>query len=187
MRGLREIYREFRPIIWVLWMVAAARLAMDASAEDEKSAFMMSVYAGSAILFLYNGITGAMDHLGFKRVLLGGLTVAVMCWTVPNTISYTVAQFAGWTHGRFYVDPQEDALYEKYRDEGLGFFEAREKVEEQLGHWNTRAASPADTTGGKIANGLMMGAFTTIAGAVWCLVTGSLLLGVPMSLRRRRG
>ena len=54
MRGLREIYREFRPIIWVLWMVAAARLAMDASAEDEKSAFMMSVYAGSAILFLYN-------------------------------------------------------------------------------------------------------------------------------------
>ena len=172
MRGLTEIYREFRPIIWVLWMVAAARLAMDTNTDNEKPAYMMSVYAGSAILFLYNGITGAMDHIGWKRLLLGALTVAVMCWMIPNTIAYTVGQFAGWTHGRFYVDPQDTEPGE---------------VKEELGNSKSRAASPADTAVGKVASGVMMGGLTTLAGAVWCLVTASLLLGVPMALRRRRG
>ena len=29
------------------------------------------------------------------------LLVAVCCWFVPNTVSYTAGQFLGWTHGRF--------------------------------------------------------------------------------------
>lgn len=191
MEGLKATYREFRPIIWVLWAVAAVRLVMDAAAagkeHDQNVAFMVSVYAGSAILFLHNGITGAMDHVGWKRLLGGCVVVTVLCWSIPNGISYSVAQFAGWTHGRFYVDPEEYALLEKYQAEGMGVMEAMDKVKEDLDRWTTRGDPPQDTTGGKLGVGLKMMALTGIAGVVWNLAVGSLLLGVPMSLRRRRG
>ena len=186
MQLLKETWRAFRPMIWVLWAVAAVRLAMDAIAEDDKTAFMMSVYASSGVLFLYTGITGAMDHVGWKRLLVGCLMLAVLCWCIPNGIAYTVAQFQGWAHGRFFADVEEYELLERFEAEGMSTFEAMDAVREELGHFETRFEPQKETTGGRLAVAWTTAGLTAIAGAVWCLGFGILLLGIPMSLRRRR-
>ncbi len=184
-QAIRETYREFRPLIWTLWVVAAVRLVVDSVSRDPGVTFMVSVYAAAPILFLYNGFTGALDHLRVRQLLLGFVMTGVLCWAIPNTVSYTVGQFAGWTHGRFLVVQEEMQTFERLRAEGLGFFEARTAAAEELGGWKSRSMPPAATAGGKIGVGLLMGAITAIVGALWCALTGWLLLCLPAAARRK--
>lgn len=183
---IKETFQALKPIIYAAWIVAILRLITEALTTDLNIVAMMSVYMTIWVLLLYSGITGLLDQLVWKKLFVGAGILAVCCWFVPNSIAYTVAQFQEWNHGRFYVSEEHDALSALYRDEGLGMFEAGSKATEELGVERSRTGPRAETSGGRILAGLGVGFFTSIAGFLWCAVFGSLLVGIPATMRRRK-
>jgi len=182
---IKETFQALNPIIYVAWIVAVLRLITEALTTDLNIIGMMSVYMTTWVLLLYCGFTGLLDTLVWKKLFLGAGILAVCCWFVPNTIAYTVAQFQEWDHGRFHVSVEHDELAAKYREEGMGVFEAGAKATEELGVERSRTGPRAETTGGRLLAGLGVGFFTSIAGFLWCAVFGSLFVGIPAPRRRR--
>jgi len=185
MQTIREVARELRPVIIVAWILAAARLVADHVTEDPGLTWGISVYFGVFTMLLFCGMTGVLDHLLWKRALLGGVVLAVLCWFVPNTVSYTLAQFTNPGHGRFYVLP----LHQELADSGeFGDFEIRAEVEKRTGKPDpTRNVPTGSSTGNKLLRGLTIGFVTTIAGALWSIAAMVLCVGIPASIRKRRG
>lgn len=184
---LRDTIDGVKPLIYVGWIVAAARLAIEAATTDLNVVAMFSVYAAVAVMLLFAGFTGLLDRLVWKRLLLASVVLGVACWSIPNAIVYSIAQFRGWSHGRFYVDPEHNAIQQRLMKEGMGYFDSAEKAEQELGRKSqTRGPPIADTPAGKIKAALMVSFFTAIAGTLWTLVLGALFVGIPATVRRRR-
>ncbi len=187
MNLVKRSFAILKPVIWTSWIVAAIRLAIEARTTDMNVVAMFSVYATIVVLFLFAAFSGALDALAWKPLFVGALLLGVLCFGIPNTISYAVAQFEGWSHGRFYSDPDATKLLRKYQDAGDGFWKAREKAQAELGHEDmTRGPPIGRTTGEKLTAALTVGGATSIAGTLWSLVLGILLIGIPASMRRRR-
>jgi hypothetical protein len=184
---LRETIALLKPVIYVGWVVAAIRLAVEALTTDLNYVATASVYAAVFVLFLFAGFTGQLDALIWKRLPLAALVLGVACWLLPNTITYGIAQFQGWTHGRFAFDREHRDLQERFVAQGLTEDEAETKANAELGRTErTRSGPVADTTGGKIGTALALGGGTGLAGTLWSLGLGALLIGLPATARRRR-
>ena len=186
MPTLRETFQGLKPVIYVLWLVAATRLLLDATSRDPNVYAAFGVYSASAALFIFCGLTGHLDGLGWKGWFKGALVLTVLCWFIPNSISYSVANFQGWDHGRFEVDEEFWATYDRFREEGLGVFEAFGRAEEEQPNTG-RTGPPWDMPGGKVLAGTFVGLMSSIAGFLWCLLAGLILVGIPSAVRRRRG
>lgn len=183
----RETLRGLKPVIYVTWIVAIARLVAEARTTDLNVVAMFSVYMTIAILFLFAGFTGVLDGLVWKRLLLGSVVLGVACWSLPNFVAYSVAQFQGWNHGRFYSDPRHAEVQQRLQEEeGLSYFDARDRSGEVLGYPDpSRGPLPVPTAAGKLSAAATIAAFTGIAGTLWSLVLGIVLVGIPAALRRR--
>lgn len=187
MSTLTRTISILKPVIFVSWVVALGRLVAEACTTDMNFLGMLSVYGVIAFLFLYSAFTGAFDALGWKGVFVGSLVLTVSCLFVPNAIAYSVGQFQGWNHGRFHVDAEHYVIQKPLMEKGMGLFEAKAKSEEILGRPDpTRGPPIADTVGGKIKTGLTVAALTMIGGVVWSLLWGTLFIGIPSTIRRRR-
>lgn len=186
MRWFTDTFQTLKPIVFTLWIVAVARLVAEALTENLNVIGMISVYGAVAAIFLFAGFTGQLDFLTGRRLFAGAFVLAVSCWFLPNSIAYTTAQFAGWTHGRFFYDHEYHDLVATLGEDGMDEKAAAKEAVERLGHGDrTRTAPPADTATGKVKAGVFVGLLTTLAGMLWCLLTGALFLGVPARFRRR--
>lgn len=187
MSTLRNTISILKPVIYVAWVVAAGRLVAEACTTDMNFLGMLSVYGVIAFLFLYSAFTGAFDALGWKGVFVGSLVLTVSCLFVPNAIAYSVAQFRGWNHGRFQHDAEHYAIQKPLMDQGMGLFEAKAESAKILGRPDpTRSPPVADTAAGKIKTAMTIAALTMIGGVVWSLLWGTLFIGIPSTIRRRR-
>ena len=59
------------------------------------------VYVAMPVVFHYCAIRESYRGVSWGRLALGMILLGVLVWGIPNTVSYTVAQFMGWRHGRF--------------------------------------------------------------------------------------
>jgi hypothetical protein len=187
MNLFRRSFYGVLPIVLVCWVVTGLRLVFEGLTTDLNVVAMFSLYMTIAVIFLFAGITGVLDHLAWKPLLLGSVVIGLACFFVPNSIAYSVAQFKGWQHGRFYVDQEHWAVQKKLmEDDGMGMFEASDKAAELIGRKpETRGPPPADTTLGKLQAGLLVGSITCVIGALWSLLLGTLFVGIPATVRRR--
>lgn len=149
-----SLFRRMRPLILCGLAAAALRLALDFARLD--AAMYVGVYWVMPIALVVAGMSRIYDDLRWRRLALGMLLVALCCWFVPNSISYTLAQFQGWTHGRFAPDPEHPIP----------------KPESALG-----------TIGIGLAIGAMSAA---LGGTVWLLFWSTLLVWLPGRVRARR-
>jgi len=166
---MNAVWPRIRPLVFLLWVVAAARLALDAALKPELThpAALVSVYYVSALAFVVIGVTRRWAYFGFKRLLAACALLGMLAWSVPDAVTYTVGQFQGWTHGRF-------------RPEDPSVVAATGKDDA------TRSAPLQDTPAKKLAAGLGVGVLTGLAGFLWSLAWTSVLVGVPNTIVRRR-
>ncbi len=178
----RSLWSRVRWIVWILWIVAAIKLGLEFREAEDPIAFefagirwqgSIGVYYVSFVLLVVAAIRGTFDGLRYGKLALSALLLAVLGWCVPNTVTYTTAQFQGWTHGRFQppVSPEEAARLEA----------AGEVVPKE------RSAPIAATPAGKLGTGLLVGLMTTIAGFLWTFLWIHLLVVLPRRFGRPRG
>jgi hypothetical protein len=184
---VRQSLAGVLPIVFVCWVVTGLRLLFEGLTTDLNVVAMFSLYMAIAVIFLFAGFTGVLDHLVWKPLLLGSVVIGLACFFVPNSIAYSVAQFKGWQHGRFYVDQEHWAVQKSLlQEQGMGFFESRAEAEKVIGRESeTRGPPPEDTAVGKVQAGLLVGAITGVIGTLWSLVLGTLFVGIPATVRRR--
>lgn len=91
------------------WIVAVIRFGLEIVAPEQSMFF--GVYYG--MLAAYLCITGKLDDLSWPRLAEAMIMVAFLVWFIPNAISYTVAQFMGWQHGRFAAETLGDTASRK--------------------------------------------------------------------------
>ncbi len=183
-----DTFRTLKPVVYTAWVVAAVRLVLDATSTDPNMIASASVYTAVFVLFLFSAFTGFLDRLAWKGVFVGALMLGVLVWFAPNLISYTVAQFQGWNHTRYYVDQEHWAVQKRLmEEEDVGFFDAADRANEVIGRkGQTRGPPRGETSVEKLEAGLTVAGITVIPGALWSLVLGILLVGIPASVRRRR-
>jgi hypothetical protein len=164
-----ELFRRVRPIVYVLWIVALARLVVDMKERPEIGDpwTFVSVYYASIPLLIWASAKGRFVDLSYPRMLGAFAIVAVLCWAVPNSVAYTTAQFNEWTFGR-YRPPRPEYVVKGEEDS------------------DARSAPVAPSVAGKIGTGLMVGGSTSLIGFGWLLAAGTLIVYVPERLRRRR-
>ena len=98
---MSDVWSRIRPLVLLGWGVAAIRFALEFFPKGRESAFGMSVFfvvAGGIILLANEGRFAA---LSYPKLLLSAFLLGLLCWTLPNIVAYTTAQFQGWTFGRF--------------------------------------------------------------------------------------
>jgi hypothetical protein len=97
------ILRRIRGLVLFGWAVAMVRFVAEALWHPGRGDpfWFLGVYFLMPIAFLVIGIRGTFDDLRWPKIALIALLLGVLVWGVPNAIIYTVAQFQGWTHGRF--------------------------------------------------------------------------------------
>ncbi len=96
------MWSVLRPLVFLGWAIAAGRFALEWIAPDASMYF--GVYYVMPLVLLVFGLRGHFDGVGFWRLVLCMFLTAILVWGIPNSVSYTVAQFQGWTHGRFGPD-----------------------------------------------------------------------------------
>jgi hypothetical protein len=108
--GQPSLLRRLRWIFVVAWIVAAIRLGLDLREQDDPVIHLgagiglqlsIGVYYVMPFLLLIGALRGTFDGLSYKQLVLAMLVIGVLCWGIPNTITYGIAQFNGWQHGRF--------------------------------------------------------------------------------------
>jgi len=139
--------------------VALLRYACEFFAPDVSMYF--GVYFLMPVLFLVIGMQGAWGAIRWPALLGTMALTCLIVWGIPNTLAYTTGQFLEWNHGRFHFNGWEDDA--------------------------TRAAPIADSAAMKVVWGVAQGLLTSVAGTVWCTVTGTLLIWLPGRLRMRAG
>jgi hypothetical protein len=152
MNEVPPLSRRLLPLVVIGWIVAAIRLTLEFQAPEQSMWF--GVYYVMPILLIVIGLGRRWGPIGWVAMAATTSLLAVLVWGVPNSISYTLAQFLEWTHGRF--EPE------------------------------VRAAPIASEPLKKIGVGLLQGLLTSLAGAVWCTVAGTLFIWIPERWRRRR-
>jgi hypothetical protein len=95
----RPLLKILFPLLVTGWVLAAVRLALEAAAPD--LSLYVGYYFGMPIALFWLGMRGRFDELSWPRFALGMLLTTLFCLTIPNLVAYGIAQFAGWTHGRF--------------------------------------------------------------------------------------
>ncbi len=95
----RPLLAAIRPLLIAGWTIATVRLLLEFVAPGE--AMWVGVYFFMPIVLIVHGFRGTFDDLRWPRVALAMFVTALLVWGLPNLVSYTIAQFAGWTHGRF--------------------------------------------------------------------------------------
>ncbi len=95
----RTMRERLAPLVLIGWTVAAIRLVLEFAAPEESMFF--GVYYAMPVALLWAGMTGRFRGVRVPHYLLGIFVVALLVWTVPNAITYTLGQFLGWEHGRF--------------------------------------------------------------------------------------
>jgi hypothetical protein len=162
-------FSRVRPLLYVLWIVAALRFALDATVKPgvfDPLGFV-SVYYFSAVLLLLVGIAKTWDDLSYAKMLGAWALTACLAFGVPNAITDTAAQFAGWQHGRFRPPPADGS-------------------EPAPGEAPVRGPRLQESALGKVGVGLAVAGGTTVAGFLWCALLGTLVVYVPARVRRGR-
>src|SRR5690606_29950043 len=143
---------RLRWIVFVLWGVAAVKLALEFLEVEEPIVLeigslrwqaSIGAYYVVFVLLLVAALRGTFQGLRYGKLLQAGLLLGALGWCVPNVVVYTTAQFQEWTHGRF--RPPVDAA-EKERLEAAG-----ETVLPE------RSAPLATTPLGKVGTGVGIG------------------------------
>jgi hypothetical protein len=122
--NLNALWPSIRGLVYFGWVVALIRFVLDIAMPDQ--AMWFGVYYMMPLGYLYYGITGKMDDLSAGRLTLAMLMTAFFVWLIPNTITYTAAQFIGLEQGRFAPDrgviaPVESVLGKLGRGALTGF------------------------------------------------------------------
>lgn len=105
---LKQTIVTVKGLIIFGWIIAAIRLVLDLSAPDMSMYF--GVYYAMPLAYLYYGLTGKMDDLPWSRLAIAMVVVGFFVWFIPNTITYTAAQFMGWDFGRFSAEIQDSTI-----------------------------------------------------------------------------
>lgn len=180
--GNPGLLRRLWWIIAVLWVVAGIRLMMDFQQVEDPIAMhtgglawqkSIGVYYVVLPLLLIGAFSGVFRGLSYGRLVKAMLVLAVMCWFIPNAISYTTAQLRGWTHGRF-RPPAEQTT-----DAATGGAPMAATAEPDA---EARSAPLGKTTAEKVRIGLTVATFTTGAGFVWLFAMMNLLVYLPRRL-----
>ena len=100
--GLGNLWNHVKGLIFFGWLVAIIRFALEFVAPEQ--AMYFGVYYVMPLAYLYYGLTGKLDDLKWPQLALGMVIVAFFVWFLPNSISYTTAQFLELEHGRFAAD-----------------------------------------------------------------------------------
>ena len=175
----RSLWSRLKWIAVVAWAVAGVKFALEFREQEESILFALGssrwqaaigVYYVMPVLLLIANLRGVFKGLGYGKLVLGMLLLAVLCWFVPNTIVYTTAQFKGWTHGRFAPGPPKKA-------DPPAVGEVASKLAEEGPP--ARNAPVAKGTAGKILTGLGVAGGTTLFGFVWCFIWMNLLIYLP--------
>lgn len=98
----RPLLAVVRPLVLAGWAIAVVRLLLDAFAPGASMYFGL-YYLLPPVMFVL-GLRGAFDDVGWGRLMLAMVLTAFLVWTPMHAIAYTLAQFEGWTHGRFGAD-----------------------------------------------------------------------------------
>jgi hypothetical protein len=154
--GVPPLAARLRPLVVVGLGVGLARYALEFVAPDVDLSSVL--YHVMLAVFVVIGWRRAWGRIRW-RAMFG--TVALACiivWGVTYTLTYTTAQFLGWTHGRFH------------------YFDT--------GDPTNRAAPIAATRLGKIGVGLLLGQLGILVSTVWCTILGTLVIWLPARLRR---
>lgn len=95
----QSLWSRIQGLVIFGWIVALIRLLLEVVAPEQSMYF--GVYWMMPLAYLYYGMTGKWDDLPWSRVALSIVAVAFLVWCLPNAITYNIATFAGWDHGRF--------------------------------------------------------------------------------------
>lgn len=185
----KTMWERFKVIVFIGWVVAGIRFAMDFQENDPDIAIKMSqemqwtaewvgVYYAVPLLIIYGSIAGLFRGLSFVGLLKASLFLAVMCWTIPNAIVYPTAQFMEWEHGRFY----SEAAAERAEAAGDEVAKAKTLGGETIKR-TPRGPQVGETAIEKLGLGLMVAGLTTIAGFIWCLVWILVTVFIPQRHR----
>ncbi len=162
---LRALFDLVRPLVYIGWGVAIVRFALDVFARDY--AWYFGVYWIMPVVVIVFGVRKHFAGVRFWRFVRAMILVGFCVWALPNSFSYPVAQFQGWTHGRF--DPRvigEDA-------------DGNEIVVHQ-----GKAMPIAKTPLGKLGSGVGLASLTGLAGSFWMLVWGIPIAWLPVRKRK---
>ena len=153
--------QRLKPLVIFGYIVAAIRLALDATAPDFVLTMCFGLYYLMPLAML---VVGLQRQWGLVRwTTMAGTMIALgfVVWGVWNSIAYTTGQFMEWTHGRFYPGQGPD---------------------DEAG----RAAPPAATATAKIGWGLLHGLLSSITSSIWCIGFGTVLIWLPGRLGARQ-
>lgn len=87
------------PLVYCGWAIGALRLLLDAFARDV--AMYVGLYYLLPLVLIVFVRQGRFAGIRMGRALLTSAVAAPFISFPVNTLAYGVAQFAGWTHGRF--------------------------------------------------------------------------------------
>ncbi len=156
-----SLAQRLKPLVIFGYLVAAVRLALDATAPDFLVTMHFGLYYLMPLAMLVIGLQGRWGPVRWATMAGTMLVLGFVVWGVWSSIAYTTGQFMEWTHGRFYPGRGPDD-------------EAR------------RAAPLAATAMGKIGSGLLHGLLSSIASSIWCIGFGTLLIWLPGRLGAKK-
>ena len=114
------------------------------------------LYYAMPLALVLTGWTNAWGPIRWRPLFRAMALTGLIVWGTWNSLSYTTAQFFEWTHGRF--NPFEPGQ---------------------------RALPIADGALYKVGSGLAQGLITSVAGASWMIVLGTLTIWLPGRLRSK--
>lgn len=153
------LWNGVRAAVCYGWLVVLVRLVLDGVAPDR--AWTVGIFFLMPVALLVIGRKGGLDAWSWKRLATGMILIGVLCWGLGNLLSYGTAATLGWDHGRFNPDGPGPPF-------GTGPPLPRDTLLQKLGWIGLPAGAGA------------------IAGSLWCILWGSLLIYLPGRARRRR-
>lgn len=151
-----SLWQRVLPLMVFGWIIAAARLYMDASYHYGG---WFGIYWVMPAAFLVVGLLGKWGTVRWTTMAGTMVLVACLVWGVWNSIAYTTGQFMEWEFGRYY--PGAPVTLE-----------------------NRKAAPVQDTAMMKLAMGLLHGVLSSLTSTVWCIGFGTLFIWLPAKLRK---
>lgn len=152
-----SLFQRIRWIVFILWAVAAVRLALDFRQQEDPIVQLgpvplqlsIGVFYVAPLLLCWGSIRGTFAGMRYRDLTLAAALLAILCWGIPNLINYGTAQFLEWTHGRF--KPGEGG----------------------------RGPDIGTTTLAKLGATAFMAAATTAFGFAWCFIWMNLVVVLP--------
>jgi len=155
-----SLSQRLKPLIVFGYIVAAIRLALDATAPDFVLTMHLGLYYLMPLAMLVVGLRRRWGTVRWTTMAGTMIVLGFVVWGVWNSIAYTTGQFMEWTHGRFFPGEGPD-------------------------HQGARASPPAATTTAKIGWGLLHGLLSGVTSSIWCIVSGTVLIWLPSRLGAR--